>query len=263
MRDYTLRAYQRYLLAIKVAYPLIMRFDQFLQAEPKPERFCIIRHDVDRKPGNALKMAQLERSVGLSASYYFRNRRSVFSAEVIHEVHSLGHEVGYHYESLSDCSGDMTRATRDFEFHLERFRKIVPVGTISMHGRPFSKFDNRDLWRSPERRRLLRQRYELLGEIYLDIDYREIAYIADTGRNWSPGRANLRDRVATDVLVDLRDGQALVEALFAGKFPRLVFQIHPERWTDRPFEWLAQWLFDQAANSAKKVIDLTRGSAFS
>ena len=31
-------------------------------------------------------------------------------------------------------------------FRADRMRQIVPVKTISMHGRPFKKYDNRDIW---------------------------------------------------------------------------------------------------------------------
>lgn len=36
------------------------------------EKVVILRHDVDRLPGNALKMARLEHEMGVQATYYFR-----------------------------------------------------------------------------------------------------------------------------------------------------------------------------------------------
>jgi hypothetical protein len=62
----------------------------------------------------------------------------------------LGHEVGYHYENMSDCDGNTTEALLDFEKKLSEFRKHVPISTISMHGRPMKKYDNRDLWKDPK-----------------------------------------------------------------------------------------------------------------
>jgi len=32
----------------------------------------ILRHDIDKLPANALKMAQLEHDLGVAGSYYFR-----------------------------------------------------------------------------------------------------------------------------------------------------------------------------------------------
>ena len=38
-------------------------------------------------------------------------------------------------------------AIDDFRLNLEKLRKLYPVKTICMHGSPFSKWDNRDLWK--------------------------------------------------------------------------------------------------------------------
>jgi hypothetical protein len=37
----------------------------------KSEQFCLVRHDVDRKPLNALKMAEIENKLGVKSTYYF------------------------------------------------------------------------------------------------------------------------------------------------------------------------------------------------
>ncbi|MFQ6062769.1 MAG: hypothetical protein ACE5J9_06290 [Methanosarcinales archaeon] len=36
------------------------------------DKFIILRHDVDRKVENALKMAQLENELGIASTYYTR-----------------------------------------------------------------------------------------------------------------------------------------------------------------------------------------------
>ena len=59
-----------------------------------------MRHDVDRKPENALKMAEIERQFGIFGTYYFRSTKEVFKAEIMQEIEKMGHEVGYHYEVL-------------------------------------------------------------------------------------------------------------------------------------------------------------------
>jgi hypothetical protein len=64
---------------------------------------------------------------------------------VIKEIHDLGHEIGYHYENLTTCMGNMEAAIDDFQRNLEKLRKIAPVSTICMHGSPRSRWDSRDL----------------------------------------------------------------------------------------------------------------------
>jgi hypothetical protein len=254
MIDFTLEAYKSYLQAIKASYSNILRFDEFFMAGTIPENFCLIRHDVDRKPDNALQMAGLEHEAGIRATYYFRVKPHVFIPDIIRNIFKLGHEIGYHYESLSDANGDMPLAVKDFEMNLAKFREIAPIHTIAMHGRPFKPFDNRDMWRDRRNHRLLIESYGVLGEVYLDVDYRDIAYITDTGRNWSSTQSNKRDQVNSRIPSDFSSGNALKQYLNTEPHPKLVFQIHPERWEGTPIRYAIQWLKDMAVNLVKKIL---------
>ena len=73
----------------------------------------------------------------------------------------------------------MNKALKDFEYNLNKLRAVAPIKTISMHGRPLKSQDNRDLWREKESQSPLKH-VRVLGEVYLDIDYKDIAYINDT-----------------------------------------------------------------------------------
>lgn len=253
MRDFTLRSYRSYLEAIISRGFPFLTFAEFLSMDKQPERFCLVRHDVDRKPANALAMAELESELGVKATYYFRTKPHTFDPKIILEIAGLGHEIGYHYESLSDKRGNMASAQQDFELHLEEMRKIVQIDTVSMHGRPLRPFDNRDMWRSAEQRNILHRKYRILGEVYLDIDYTDISYITDTGRNWMSTQSNKRDKVDSDIHADFESGEALLEWLKNSPHPKLVFQIHPERWSDNPAKWALQLAKDKLINLAKKL----------
>ena len=65
MKDFTPGAYKVYLKAIRSSYSNILRFDEFFLANPKPETFCLIRHDVDRRLKKALQMAKVEKEMGI------------------------------------------------------------------------------------------------------------------------------------------------------------------------------------------------------
>lgn len=256
MKDFTLTAYKRYVRAIKSSYPKILRFDDFFLADPKPEAFCLIRHDVDRKPKNAIQMAKLEKGMGIRATYYFRAKSHTFKPNIIREIASLGHEIGYHYECLSDTKGEMSLALRNFENNLRRFRETVPIKTISMHGRPLKSFDNRDMWRDPNNHSLL-HKYGILGEVYLDIDYKNIAYINDSGRNWSSTKSNIRDKVDSSLEVNFETGDELHHWLKSNPHPQMVFQVHPERWANHMLAYYQRLCFDAMANTAKGIVKLT------
>ncbi len=150
----------------------------------------ILRHDVDTRPENSLRCAQLEHSLGISGTYYFRTVPGAWDEEVIREIHRLGHETGYHYEDLAAAGGNYEKAIRGFEENLAKLRRVVPVETICMHGSPLSKYDNRLLWEKYNYRD-----YGIAGEPYLDIDFQTVHYLTDTGRRWNGGRYSIRDRI--------------------------------------------------------------------
>ena len=254
MRDFTFKTFKLYLTAIKKSYPQIIRFDEYFKLNPKPESFCLLRHDVDRKPLNALKMAKVENSMGVAATYCFRTKRHTFKPDIISEISKMGHEIAYHYESLSDAKGDMVKAVEDFEKNLAMLRKYVTVSTVSMHGSPLKSYDNRDIWRIAENHEKFIHTYKLLGELYLDIDYNDIAYINDTGRNWTAAKSNRRDRVNSKIETDFKNGKTLLNYLNNQPHPKLVFLCHPERWSDNLFEYVVQFSKDMLINLLKTAV---------
>jgi hypothetical protein len=253
MRDFTLDKYSIYLTAINSKIGSFIRFDEYMQRKEKPAKFCLIRHDVDRKPNAALAMAKLEHKMGIVATYYFRAKSETFKPEILKEIASMGHEIGYHYESLSDTNGDIKKAVEDFKKNLEAFRKRVPISTCSMHGRPLKPYDNRDIWKVKENHQYLKNELGIIGEVYLDIDYSDIAYINDTGRNWTTGKSNRRDKVESNIKADFTSDEELLIYLKGNPHQRICFQIHPERWSNNSVEWITQYLKDSSINAAKVV----------
>ena len=64
------------------------------------EKFCVLRHDVDKIPENALRMAELEAEMGIYGTYFFRIVPASFNINIIEKIAKLGHEIGYHYEEV-------------------------------------------------------------------------------------------------------------------------------------------------------------------
>jgi hypothetical protein len=144
MQDFTLKIFKKFLHSLLANDYSFQTLENFIE-HPNKEKTVILRHDVDRLPENALKMAHMENTIGIKTSYFFRTVDQVFDETIIEKVVSLGHEVSYHYEDLSLCRGNYELAIKNFESNLEKFRKIYPVKTICMHGSPLSKWDNQDL----------------------------------------------------------------------------------------------------------------------
>ena len=116
MKDFTLDIYRELLETLqKQGYELIS-YGDYCRKTTKDHRpttndqFVILRHDVDLKAPNSLKTAQIEHSLGAKASYYFRIIPESNQPEIIRSIAQLGHEIGYHYEDMSLCGGDIDRA---------------------------------------------------------------------------------------------------------------------------------------------------------
>lgn len=221
----------------------------------KNKKIIIMRHDVDRLPYNALKMAELEWDMSINSTYYFRHIRSVFKKEIIKSIFNLGHEIGYHYETLSKASGDKKCAISLFENELNDFRSIVPITTICMHGSPLSPYDNCDMWKDYNFKD-----YDILADIYLSLDYSKITYFSDTSRTWGDSSLNLRDRVSTSAvnLSHLKSTQSLIFYIKKNQPKTLIILAHPERWAYSVKSYATSLILDIAANTIKSFIKLTR-----
>ena len=88
--------------------------------------------------------------------------------------------------------------------------KITNVKTVSMHGRPINKYNNLSLW-THENHLLIKNQLGILGEVYIDIDYSDIAYISDTGRNWKDLKFNKRDVVKSNVKINFESSDELLK----------------------------------------------------
>jgi hypothetical protein len=219
----------------------------------------MLRHDVDRDLDNALRMAELESCLGIRSTYYVRAVRRVFQPTALRRLHSLGHEVGYHYETLARAKGDRQRGLEMFERELARFRQVVPVRTVSMHGSPLSRWDNRDLWRS-----LDIGTCNLLGEAYLSIDFGDLYYFTDTGRCWDAGRTNLRDRAASrKPATKVHSTDDLIAFLQGGLDNPILINTHPNRWATNRWSWGLSAAQDWAVNNAKLMISWQRAHSLS
>jgi hypothetical protein len=254
-RDFTLDMYEELCAALRQAGYVAHRITDYLRraAGAGDERVVLLRHDVDRRPDRALAMARREKDAGLVATYFFRVRAGVLDPAVVRAVADLGHEVGYHYESVAQARGDLDRARVLFARDLARLRELAPVTTASMHGSPLLPWDNRALWS-----RVSPADFGLVGEVYRDLDYQAIHYVSDTGRTWHPTRFNVRDRLDVPPGEVVETTAELIDLVRAGRRPRLCILTHPERWSSS----LVGWSLSAAKDTAGNVIKVALARAY-
>ncbi len=253
--DFTLNTYRQLLQSlIKKGYTFLT-FNEFLTTQKKNTKIVVLRHDVDLLPQNSLKFAKIQAVLGIKGTYYFRAIPESWDKNIIKEIDALGHEIGYHYENMDTCNGDIDKAWDDFRCHLYKLRKLVEVKTICMHGSPRSKFDNKELWDKYDYRSL-----EIIGEPYYDINFDEVFYLTDTGRRWDGWKTSVRDKVSQQknwikqglVFHSTND---IIKALNNSQLhDKVMFTMHPQRWSEGGIPWIKELLLQTIKNQIKKVL---------
>jgi len=280
--DFTLSTYQRLLKTLQSQGYAFQPLGDFIK---NPwEKVVVLRHDVDKLPQNAFIMAEIEQALSISSSYYFRVVKGVFDESIIQSISDLGHEIGYHYETLDSINGSLFSLQReklsfDEKLHaayelfcreLEHFRRLVPISTICMHGSPWSRYSNSLIWDKYDYKKL-----GIIAEPYFDLDYSRILYLTDTGRRWDGDKVNVRDKVAVREVKETKDvgGDAvmtelglsglntnqayrstrdIIQAAESGNLPdQVIINTHPHRWFNLGVGWVKELVFQNAKNLVK------------
>jgi len=257
MMDFTLKVYKELLrLFLQTGYTS-QTYNRYNSTNSG--KIIVLRHDVDNKKFNSLVFAKIQHNLGICGTYYFRIVPQSFDEIIMREIAGLGHEVGYHYESMDTARGDVDKAYEDFCRNLERFRKIVPIETVCMHGSPLSKFDNRAIWEKYD--------YHSLGikaEPYFDLDFNTTLYLTDTGRRWDGGKVSIRDKAMASQPVTnpdflrrkYRSSFDIIRTLQKADFPgQVMMTFHPQRWTDKPMPWAKELVLQNVKNVVKRIIN--------
>jgi hypothetical protein len=215
----------------------------------------------------------------------------IFNPDIIRYIAALGHEVGYHYETMdtvstssrsrpvggrsdllfkdekdyfvesskkneTPCNDEIIDAAYQlFCFNLDTFRQIANIKTICMHGSPRSKFDNREIWNKYNYREL-----GIVGEPYFDIDFNEFFYLTDTGRRWDGHRVSVRDKMQqqerwNSAGLRFRSTKDIIKAANENRLPsKIMITVHPQRWNKSFTLWAKELVFQNVKNIVKRII---------
>ena len=239
----------------------IEKYSELIAALRSSGLYFQLRHDVDSAPYNSLRTAQIESQLNLKATYYFRMVPESYNEEIIKEIHSLKHEIGYHYESLTTCKGDIDAAYQDFCVNLEKMRQLVPIQSICMHGSPRSRWDSKEIWKKYDYHQL-----GIMYEPYFDTDFSKTIYLTDTGRRWDGYRVSVRDKIpryqekweseglvfhsTDDIISQLNDNESLLNR--SGYV--ILMTTHPQRWNRFGFRYMSEYCSQTIKNQIKRVV---------
>lgn len=260
--DFTPGKYQQLLYELSNAGYTFITFASYC-LETTTDKNVVLRHDVDLKPHNSLRIAQEENKIGAKAVYYFRAVPDSWDEKVIRKIAEMGHEIGYHYESLTTCNGDMLLAYQDFCENLERLRSLASVKTICMHGSPRSPYDSKDIWKEYDFKEL-----GILGEPYLTTDFSKMLYLTDTGRRWDGYKVSVRDKIEgcqeqwNEKGWSFHTTDDIIKALRENRLPnQLMITTHPQRWNAFGYTWVKEFIMQNIKNIVKGVLVRTNSKA--
>jgi len=249
-KDYTQKKYACLIECLADRYPSYSILDYVLaqRSHSLPESYFIMRHDVDANNLNALAMAQIDARNGIRATYYFRVKPLHFRPSIIKRIAELGHEIGYHYEVLSDTKGDLKKARLLFDANLKKIRSLAPVRTVCMHGRSLSPHNNLDFWK-----KYALEEFDLVAEPYLSIDYSNKYYFTDTSCCWDNRRYNLRDIVNSRGDMGISTTDDLIAFLRTSDPKRGAILTHSIFWVDNWVLWTFNRFLFLALNQVKLI----------
>lgn len=142
------------------------------------EKYFILRHDVDFSPDAAFKMAQIEREMGIKATYFllfnsdFYNLLSHEFCHLPRKIVELGHEVGLHYDfSKYEEIGCNIHDILNFQARLLSAMAGTAIHSISMHNPSINGLDP-----------FLKNREYI--NVYDSKFTKEIGYFSDSGGAW-------------------------------------------------------------------------------
>lgn len=163
-------------------------FQEFLDKKPK-DKFIIMRHDIDLSLKLAVKLAELENSLGLKSTYFVRIT-GVFNPfyrenlESIRKISAFGHEIGIHYDSFYMDESDFKT------FFLGQKKSLEIVTKEKIHGASIHKIKEVN---NPDEITKLNFVESKLSELdleydaYSDIFIKDIKFISDSAFKWREG----------------------------------------------------------------------------
>ncbi len=142
---FTLDNYKKLVaLAVERGFSFISYTDKFVE-----ERKDVLwRHDVEFEPDIALRMAEIESSLGVKATYFFQIHSPYYNifdlhyTEVLKKIESLGHFIGFHFDSHYYGIDDESQLNKYIELDKNYFETVldIKIDAYSFHNTtPFTQ----------------------------------------------------------------------------------------------------------------------------
>ena len=130
--------YVRFLAQAKRRGFSFVQFRDFLSASALPERYIVLRHDIDFAPHHSLEMAELEHAAGVASTFHvlvdgqFYNPLQPGVIRQLRRIYELGHEIGLHFAVGNSVHDDIGE---EVAFRLQILSTLIgaPIQSFSQH----------------------------------------------------------------------------------------------------------------------------------
>jgi hypothetical protein len=130
--------YLRFLGEAKARGFSFVQFRDFLSPSTLPERYIVLRHDIDFTPRHSLEMAELEHAAGVTSTFHvlvdghFYNPLQPDVIRQLRRIHELGHEIGLHFAVRNAVHVDIGE---EVAFRLQILSTLIdtPIQSFSQH----------------------------------------------------------------------------------------------------------------------------------
>ena len=135
--DFTLSGYQELLNSAKDNGYLFTSFENINNHNGFS---CLLRHDIDADIKAALNIAQIEFDLGISSTFFFMTRSSVYNifsivnSEMVKDIVKLKHNIGLHFDASYVSNNKLTlneSVEIDVKFLEQQFN--IKINTVSFH----------------------------------------------------------------------------------------------------------------------------------
>lgn len=207
--EYSSTRFKEFLVGLKSEQFSIISLDDYVEGRTDTEKVNVfLRHDVDISLPRTVKMAAIQKELGIQSTYFFRLHAEKYTFEeaqpIIKKLAEDGFQIGLHYETLSVTKGDKQKAIDLLRSDIERLRQVAPVSAVAAHGQKHYK--NRTIWDEVDRDSL---------HVFSAYDMKYDMYLSDAG-----GKR-----------LSEKDGKYLFNRIYEAKPGQIVqVLIHPDWW---------------------------------
>ena len=166
---------------------MITNFRDLKSVKESP-KIIILRHDIDALPQRHLKLARIEKSLGIKSTYFVRVHGQYYypmglTLKVLEAIQQMGHEIGLHSEARSLSGIFQMEAVDLFKSEKTALDEALNIEVLSASEHGDLKH-RESFWANHFFTKVSKQR---VGIKHYPQEYAKYHYLSDSLQSWKEG----------------------------------------------------------------------------